>query len=59
MLKEILNGIKRSEIARRAMWDEAKKLQWMDKVLAKSKLTEQDAEEIGHKIKGEILKRFQ
>ena len=53
------NEIKWSEIARRAMWDEAKKLEWMDKVLAKSKLTEKDAEKIGHGIKGEILKRFQ
>ncbi len=30
----------------------------LDKALAKSKLTEKDAEEIGHKIKHEIRKRF-
>mgnify|MGYP001577512598 CR=1 FL=1 len=30
----------------------------MDKILSKSELTEKDADEIGHKIKGNILKRF-
>ncbi len=59
------NEIKWSEIARRAMWKKARilemsnkeQLAWMDKVLAKSKLTEKDAEEIGNKIKEGIARR--
>ena len=42
--------IKWSEIARRAMCEEAKKLEFMDKLLSKSKLSEQDAMNIGRKI---------
>ncbi|MBI5227894.1 hypothetical protein HY988_04875 [Candidatus Micrarchaeota archaeon] len=34
-------------------------LKWMDKLLEKSELTEEDAERIGHKIKNEISKRFE
>ncbi len=51
------NTIKWSEIARQALWDQARKLELMDKLLAKSKLTEEDAERIGHKIKHGIAKR--
>lgn len=49
--------IKWSEVARQAMWEKARKLELMDKLLAKSELTEQDAEEIGHKIKHGIAKK--
>ena len=49
--------IKWSEIARQALWNQARKLELMDKLLAKSKLTEEDAERIGHKIKHGIAKR--
>jgi len=51
------NEIKWGEIARQALWDHARKLELMDKLLAKSKLTEEDAEKIGHKIKRGIAKR--
>ena len=51
------NEIKWSEIARKALWDHAKKLELMDKLLSKSKLTEEDAERIGHKIKQGIARR--
>ena len=51
------NEIKWSEIARKALWDHARKLELMDKLLSKSKLTEEDAERIGHKIKHSIAKR--
>lgn len=51
------NEIKWSEIARQALWNHARKLELMDKLLAKSKLTEEDAERIGHKIKHGIAKR--
>ncbi len=59
-LQEIMErhkDIKWTEVARQAMWEKARKLELMDKLLAKSELTEQDAEEIGHKIKHGIAKR--
>lgn len=49
--------IKWSEIARQALWTQAKKLELMDKILSKSELTEEDAEIIGHKIKHGIAKK--
>ena len=49
--------IKWSEIARQALWNQAKKLELMEKILSKSDLTEDDAEIIGNKIKKEIAKR--
>lgn len=49
--------IKWSEIARQAIWLQARKVELMDKILKKSKLTEEDAEVIGNKIKREIAKR--
>jgi len=53
--------IRWSEIARSALERKVKQLndlEWMDKALANSKLTEKDAEEIGNKIKRGIAKRF-
>ena len=50
--------IKWSEIARRAMWMQARKLQLMDTLASKSKFTEKDVEELDHKIKAGLLKRF-
>ena len=52
------NQIKWSEIARQAMWNEAKKLDLLNKLLANSELTEEDAERIGHKIKRGMAKRY-
>lgn len=49
--------IKWSEIARKAMWEQARKLELIDKILTKSTLTEKDAEIIGNKIKRGISKR--
>ena len=49
--------IKWSEIARQALWNHARKLELMDKLLAKSKLTEEDALEIGRKINKGIARR--
>ena len=49
--------IKWSEIARQALWNQARKLELMDKLLAKSKLTEEDALEIGRKINKGIAKK--
>ena len=49
--------VKCTEVARQAMWEKARKLELMDKLLAKSELTEQDAEEMGRRIKHGIAKR--
>ncbi len=59
-LHKIMNkhkDIKWTEVARQAMWEKARKLELMDKLTAKSKLTEKDIEEIGNKIKHGIAKR--
>lgn len=50
--------IKWSDVARQSFEKKIKELHWMDEILKKSTLTEKDAEEIGHKIKQEIRKRF-
>mgnify|MGYP001559978005 CR=1 FL=1 len=49
--------IKWSEIARQALWGHAKRLEIMDKILSKSKLTEEDALEIGRKVNREIARK--
>ena len=49
--------IKWSEVARQALRENARKLELMDKILSKSKLTEADAEYIGHMIKRGIAKK--
>ena len=51
------NEIKWSEIARRAMWEYANKLNLLDEMLDQSKFTEEDAVEIGKKIKKGIRER--
>jgi hypothetical protein len=51
------NEIKWSEIARRAMWEYANKLNLLDEMLDQSKFTEEDAIEIGKKIKKGIRTR--
>ncbi len=50
--------IKWSEVARRAMWIQARKLSLMDRLAGKSKLSEKDIEELDHKIKAGLFKRF-
>ena len=47
-----------SEVARQAIKRRLEELRNMDKLLSNSELTERDAEEIGHKIKHDIRKRF-
>ena len=49
--------VKWSEIARQALWTQARKVELLDKILARSELTEEDAESIGHKIKREIARK--
>ncbi|HLD06190.1 MAG TPA: hypothetical protein VJC16_01490 [Candidatus Nanoarchaeia archaeon] len=49
--------IKWSEVAREALWNQARKLELMDKILSKSALTEKDALDIGRKINKAVAKR--
>ena len=49
--------IKWSEVARRAMWEEARKLELMEKLVAGSRFTEEDVREIGDKIKKGMARR--
>jgi hypothetical protein len=52
------NEIRWSEIARRAITQEAMKLNLMDRIASKSKLTMKDVKEIDEKIKEGIFKRY-
>lgn len=52
------NEIKWSEVARRAMWEQARKLQLMEALAAKSKFTQKELNELDHKVKAGLLKRF-
>ncbi|MBI2629089.1 hypothetical protein HYW74_03325 [Candidatus Pacearchaeota archaeon] len=49
--------MKWSEIARQALWMQARKLEMMDKILSKSKLKEEDALDIGRKVNKGIARR--
>ncbi len=49
--------VKWSEVARQALWQHAKKIELLDKLLSKSKFTEEDALDIGRKIKLSVAKR--
>jgi len=51
------NEIKWSEIARRALWEQAKKLQMMDELVKKSKFSKKDVEVLDKEIK-EALKQL-
>jgi hypothetical protein len=50
------NEIRWSEIARRAMWDYARKIELLDKLTENSKLTEEDVKELDKKLKKAIHK---
>jgi len=52
------NEIRWSEIARRAMWDYANKLELLDHIAEKSKLTEKDVMELDRKIKKAVHKHY-
>ena len=53
------NEIKWSEIARRAMWEYAMKLELMDRILSKSELTDEDVEEIDRLIKKGLREHYE
>jgi len=50
--------IKWSEVARQAMWEYARKLELLDKVASKSKLSQKDALEIGKVVKRGMAERY-
>lgn len=52
------NEINWSEIARRAISTQAKKIQLMEKLVENSKFTEDDIENLDKKIKADLFKRF-
>ena len=48
--------IKWSEVARKALWEKAKRLELLDQLSINSEMSEQDALEIGKKINEAIAK---
>jgi uncharacterized protein YwgA len=50
------NEVRWSEIARRAMWDYARKLELLDKLTENSELTEEDVKELEKKLKKAVHK---
>ena len=50
--------IKWSEVARQAFEKKIRELHWMDEVLKDSKLTSEDVERIGKKVKAGLRKRY-
>ena len=51
--------VKWSEVARQALWQHAKKVELLDKLLSKSQLTEDDALDIVKRIKSSVAKRHE
>lgn len=49
--------IKWSEVARKALWDRARHIDVLERIAAKSKLTEKDVDELSRKIKRDIAKQ--
>ena len=50
--------IKWSEVARQAMWEYARRLELLDSITQKSKMTDKQAEDIGKTIKKGLLTRY-
>jgi len=50
--------IKWSEIARRAMWEYARKLELMERFTKESRLSEKDVLELDKKVKAGMAKRY-
>ena len=46
-----------SEVARKALWMQAKKMELMDKILTNSELTEEDSIMLGRKVNKSIAKK--
>jgi len=50
--------IKWSEIARKAMWEYAQKLELMERIVSDSRLSEKDVLELDKKVKAEVSNRY-
>jgi hypothetical protein len=50
--------IKWSEIARKAMWEYAQKLELMEKIVSDSRLSEKDVSELDKKVKAEMSEKY-
>lgn len=50
--------LKWSDIARQAFEKKLNEIELAERLLSKSELTEEDAERVGHRIKGKIRRRF-
>ena len=50
--------IKWSEIARKAMWEYAQKLELMEMITSESRLSEKDVLELDKKVKAEVSGRY-
>jgi hypothetical protein len=50
--------IKWSEIARKAMWDYARKLELMEKIVSGSRLSEKDVVELDEKVKAGLRRKY-
>ena len=60
-LKKIMDKhreVRWSEIARQAMWSHAQKIELMDNLTAKSKLTDEDIKKLDKKIKRNIARKY-
>ncbi len=55
---KMLNEVRWSEIARRAIEQRINDLEVMNKIASKSKLTKKDVDEISKKIKSSMAKKF-
>ena len=51
--------IKWSQVARKAIWNYAKKLELMDKLLETSKIAEEDVREIDQLVKEALLEHYE
>lgn len=50
--------IKWSEIARKAMWEYAQKLELMEKIVSDTRLSEKDVLELDKKVKAEMSEKY-
>ena len=55
---QVHSEIKWSDVARQSFEKKIRELHWVNKLLKESTLSKEEAEEIGHKIKHEMRKRF-
>jgi hypothetical protein len=56
---QLHSELKWSEVARQAFEHKIRELHWMDKLVEKSELSEEDVHKIGKKIKAGIRKRIE